>query len=487
MTYEQLCLLFAQSVTLKILRARSAPMMLSFFHTVFKEKNQTIITNAELVTRLSDYLTHTGYRATDDEIDAASLLDDDDTKAKKYIDQWSNQGFLRKYPDDEGIDIHELSSDTEKVLHWITTLQKREFIGTESRFKDIFAKLKELVDQSNKDPEQRIQELERKKFEIEQEIQAITITGKVQVFDDTQIKERVYDVNRMARELLGDFKEVEANFEQITQDIYRKQSERDVAKGTLLAYTLDAFEALRQKDQGKSFYSFWQFLMDENKQSEMRELIDKLYALLEDRDIEYKNDRFLRKLKQSLHASGKKVIDANKKLSDKLSRVLNERNMTERRKTMELINDIRLLAFQTLGNHPSEEDFIEIETDPELDLPDRWELSDEKAASPAFQLPEGLGGEDYSLEDMQALFNHLHIDRAQLEERIAVQLQNKKQISLKELVEIYGTEKGLTELITYFAIASQSSSHIILDTADPVKLGNRIINLPMVLFTNSKN
>lgn len=487
MTYEQLCLLFAQSVTLKILRARSAPMMLSFFHTVFKEKNQTIITNAELVTRLSDYLTHTGYRATDDEIDAASLLDDDDTKAKKYIDQWSNQGFLRKYPDDEGIDIHELSSDTEKVLHWITTLQKREFIGTESRFKDIFAKLKELVDQSNKDPEQRIQELERKKFEIEQEIQAITITGKVQVFDDTQIKERVYDVNRMARELLGDFKEVEANFEQITQDIYRKQSERDVAKGTLLAYTLDAFEALRQKDQGKSFYSFWQFLMDENKQSEMRELIDKLYALLEDRDIEYKNDRFLRKLKQSLHASGKKVIDANKKLSDKLSRVLNERNMTERRKTMELINDIRLLAFQTLGNHPSEEDFIEIETDPELDLPDRWELSDEKAASPAFQLPEGLGGEDYSLEDMQALFNHFHIDRAQLEERIAVQLQNKKQISLKELVEIYGTEKGLTELITYFAIASQSSSHIILDTADPVKLGNRIINLPMVLFTNSKN
>ncbi|WP_291911467.1 DUF3375 domain-containing protein [Chitinophaga sp. CB10] len=487
MTYEQLCLLFAQSVTLKILRARSAPMMLSFFHTVFKEKNQTIITNAELVTRLSDYLTHTGYRATDDEIDAASLLDDDDTKAKKYIDQWSNQGFLRKYPDDEGIDIHELSSDTEKVLHWITTLQKREFIGTESRFKDIFAKLKELVDQSNKDPEQRIQELERKKFEIEQEIQAITITGKVQVFDDTQIKERVYDVNRMARELLGDFKEVEANFEQITQDIYRKQSERDVAKGTLLAYTLDAFEALRQKDQGKSFYSFWQFLMDENKQSEMRELIDKLYALLEDRDIEYKNDRFLRKLKQSLHASGKKVIDANKKLSDKLSRVLNERNMTERRKTMELINDIRLLAFQTLGNHPSEEDFIEIATDPELDLPDRWELSDEKAASPAFQLPEGLGGEDYSLEDMQALFNHFHIDRAQLEERIAVQLQNKKQISLKELVEIYGTEKGLTELITYFAIASQSSSHIILDTADPVKLGNRIINLPMVLFTNSKN
>ncbi|NSL88988.1 DUF3375 domain-containing protein [Chitinophaga solisilvae] len=487
MTYDQLCNLYAQSVTLKILRARSAPMMLSFFHQTFKEKNHTTISNVELVTRLSDYLGATGYRAADDEIDATSLFEHDDEKAKKYIEQWSNKGFLRKYPDDDGNDIHELSSDMEKVMHWISTLQKREFVGTESRFKDIFSKLKELIDQSNKDPQQRIQELEKKKFEIEQEIKAITITGKVQVFDDTQIKERFYDVNRMARELLSDFKEVEQNFEQITQEIYRKQSERDIAKGALLAYTLDSFEALRQKDQGKSFYSFWQFLMDENKQEEMRELIEKLYVLLEDRNIEYKNDRFLKKLKQFLHASGKKVIDANKKLSDKLSRVLSEKNLTDHRKAVELINEIRQLAFQALDNAPGEEFFIDIESDPELDLLDRWDLAEEKKAFPDVEFPEGIGGDEFSAEDMNSLFNHFNIDRTMLENRINTQLQNKKQISLKELVEIYGAEKGLTELITYFSIASQSSSHIILETQDPVSLGNRTINMPMVLFTNNQN
>jgi hypothetical protein len=86
MTYDQLCNLYAHSVTLKILRARSAPMMLSFFHYTFKEKNQTTISNVELVTRLSDYLGVTGYQATDDEIDANSLLEHDDVKARKYID-----------------------------------------------------------------------------------------------------------------------------------------------------------------------------------------------------------------------------------------------------------------------------------------------------------------------------------------------------------------------------------------------------------------
>ncbi|MGO4289520.1 DUF3375 domain-containing protein [Chitinophaga sp. RAB17] len=487
MTYDQLCNLYAQSVTLKILRARSAPMMLSFFHYTFKEKNQTTISNVELVTRLSDYLGVTGYQTTDDEIDATSLLENDDVKARKYIDQWSNKGFLRKYPDDDGLDIHELSSDMEKVMHWVSTLQKREFVGTESRFKDIFSKLKELIDQSNKDPEQRIQELEKKKYEIEQEIKAITITGKVQVFDDTQIKERFYDVNRMSRELLSDFKEVEQNFEQITQEIYRKQSERDIAKGALLAYTLDSFEALRQKDQGKSFYSFWQFLMDENKQEEMRELIEKLYELLEDRNIEYKNDRFLKKLKQFLHASGKKVIDANKKLSDKLSRVLSENNLTDHRKAMELINDIRQLAFQSLDNQPGEEFFIEIESDPEIDLLDRWEMADEKKPNVEVEFPDGMGGTEFDANDLNALFNHFNIDRALLEDRISTQLQNKKQVSLKELVDIYGAEKGLTELITYFSIASQSAHHIILETPDPVMLGSRTINMPMVLFTNSQN
>lgn len=462
-------------------------MMLSFFHQTFKEKNHTTIPNVELVTRLSDYLVATGYRATDDEIDATGLLDNEDERARKYVEQWSNKGFLRKYPDDDGNDIHELSSDMEKVMHWVSTLQKREFVGTESRFKDIFSKLKELVDQSNKDPKQRIQELEKKKFEIEQEIKSITITGRVQVFDDTQIKERCYDVNRMSRELLSDFKEVEQNFEQITQEIYRKQSERDIAKGALLAYTLDSFEALRQKDQGKSFYSFWQFLMDETKQEEMRALIEKLYNLLEERNIDYKNDRFLKKLKQFLHASGKKVIDANKKLSDKLSRVLSEKNLTDHRKAMELINDIRQLAFQTLDNIPGEEFYIDMESDPEIDMLDRWEMADDKKTHPDVEFPKGIGGNDFSDADMDALFNHFNIDRALLEDRISTQLQNKKQISLKELVDIYGTEKGLTELITYFSIASQSSSHIILETPDPVSLGNRVINMPMVLFTNAQN
>src|SRR5688500_9068840 len=141
----------------------------------------------------------------------------------------------------------------------------------------------------------------------------------------------------MARELLREFTEVEQNFEQIRKDIQRKYTEKDVVKGSLLVFALDALDEIEGKDQGKSFKAFWEFLMDERKQQEFSQLTEQLYQLLNDRSIDYNNDRFLKHLKRYLHASGKKVIDSNRKLSEKISRVLSEKNLLERRRAMELI------------------------------------------------------------------------------------------------------------------------------------------------------
>jgi len=257
------------------------------------------------------------YEVSDDELDANTLFDDFSLRASQYIDRWSNVGFLSKYPDDEGEDQHELTSDTVKVLKWLDDLQKRDFVGTNSRFKDIFFKLQKMIEQTNENAEVRIQGLEKKKWEIENEINLLKAGMKPSVFDDTEIKEQFYDLNKMARELLSDFSEVEQNFEQIRKDIQRKYTEKDIVKGSLLVFALDALDDIEQKDQGKSFKAFWEFLMDDKKQNDFTTLTEKLYELLKERNIDYKNDRFLKNLKRYLHASGRKVIDSNRKLSEK--------------------------------------------------------------------------------------------------------------------------------------------------------------------------
>lgn len=208
--------------------------------------------------------------------------------------------------------------------------------------------MQELIDNTSDDPKRKIDELGAKKRDINAQIARIKKTSKTDIYNDTQIKERFYEISKTARELTADFKEVKQNFKDITLNIYKKQTQRDLHKGDILGYALDATEELKASDQGKSFYAFWQFLIADNKQDELIVMIEYVYKLLREREIEAA-DNFLKKIKIYLHASRQKVIASNHLLADKLSRILVEKEMLDRRRSQELINDIKNLAVQKIG------------------------------------------------------------------------------------------------------------------------------------------
>jgi hypothetical protein len=54
--YENFMALLANSSAVKVLRARHAPLILGFLFSEFKAKQRLTVPNAELVTKLSDYL-----------------------------------------------------------------------------------------------------------------------------------------------------------------------------------------------------------------------------------------------------------------------------------------------------------------------------------------------------------------------------------------------------------------------------------------------
>lgn len=482
MTFEEILVQFKTAKPLLLLRAKNAAFIISFFQKVFSDANVTTITNGELRSKLEGYMEELSYEEKDEELDAGTLFDDFSIRAAQYIDKWSNGGFLSKYPNDEGEDLHELTPDTLKVLKWIADLERREHVGTNSRFKDIFFKLQKIIEQTNEDAEARIEELQKKKWAIEDEINLLKSGKKPSVFDETEIKEQFYDLNKMARELLADFSEVEQNFEQIRKDIQRKYTEKDVAKGTLLVFALDALDDIDQKPQGKSFKAFWEFLMDERRQQEFTQLTERLYHLLNEHNIDYNNDRFLKHLKRYLHVSGRKVIDSNRKLSEKISRVLSEKNMLERRRAMELIGDIRQMAYSLIETKIKEDDFIVIEDEPYINLFDRWEPGEEKDDITGILFPDGTSEDGDA--DFKLLFDQFTIDRKKLLQRIDTMLEEKTQVTLKEIIDEYGIENGLSEIVGYFSIATSSTHHIIIEEAkEPILIGERKVNVPMVIYT----
>ena len=122
---------------------------------------------------------------------------------KHYLTDWTNAGYLRKFPTKNDEFLFELTPATENAFKWIDSLDKREFIGQESRLKSLFESLKELSSKSKKDYRARIQELEKQKREIEEEIENVKV-GKMEVLDDRQIKEQYFLIEETAKNLLSD-------------------------------------------------------------------------------------------------------------------------------------------------------------------------------------------------------------------------------------------------------------------------------------------
>jgi hypothetical protein len=204
-------------------------------------------------------------------------------------------------------------------------------------------------------------------------------------------------------------------------------------------------------------------------------------------NIDYNNDRFLKHLKRYLHVSGRKVIDSNRKLSEKISRVLSEKNLLERRRAMELIGDIRQMAFSLIDTKIKEDEFIVIEDEPNINLFDRWEPGEEKEDLTNISFPDGSIEEESA--DFKSLFDQFTIDKRRLQQRIDSMLETRTQVSLKEIVDEYGVENGLSEVVGYFSIATSGAHNIIMEEVpEPITIGERKINVPMVLYTkhNSK-
>lgn len=474
------------AVTLKLLRARNLPLIVTFLYREFKAQEQITLPYQYLIQKLGDFLEEVNYVEEDEEVNAERLIWDYDEKAKFYIDHWNESHYLRIMVDDTTKEpLVLLSKHTEKVFQVFELLKNKEFVGTESKFKDIFHKLRDIIENANPDKEKRLAELEKRKQAIEEEIRRIKIDGYVSTYEDYQIKSRFEEVSRLANELVGDFKEVEDNFKEITRKIYERQQQTDLTKGQLLAETFDALYELKNTDQGKSFYAFWQFMLDDASQSDFQKLTREVYQVLEDREIEI-SSRSLRKLKTLLHSAARKVLDKNGVLADKLSREIVAKDQLESRKTRELMSGIRQLAIQRLQNPSDRAIYLEIEGSPEINLPLERKLGVKPEVNNFSAKAEQatLGVED--LADLSRIYRADLIDKRTLLANIQELLLNNAQVSLKEVVESKGITKGLAELLAYFTLINTSSKfHINEEVKETIlfdEKSDKYLELPQVIF-----
>lgn len=473
--FEEMSFLTHVNPTVKIFKSENFPLITSFLNSVFKEGERNELPDNEMETKLADYIYDLKQSGE------GEYLSD---KAKTYLEKWTNDGFLRKYyPGESDIPVYQLTPAAEKALQWLNDLEKREFIGTESRLMKIFDLLKEIVYKSTEDPKRRLEELYRRKEELEDEIQKVKF-GEFQMLDDTQIKERFFELNDTARKLLSDFREIEYNFRSLDRQVREKQLNQELTKGKMLEDIFDFHELLWNTDQGKSFKAFWEFLMSPEKQDELDELTEKVLTIHVVESISDENK--LERLKVDLIDAGDKVNKTTHGLIEQLRRYLDSNMRLENKRIIEIVKEIKSIALELKNNPPKDKDFFMLEDKPDIQMiMERPLFSPPKVSSiTEFLLTEGM-----SDADMESLYSQHFVDIAELKNNIGSMLVSWTQISLRNIIEKYPVEKGLSEIMAYVEIASKDEKAVINEeNSEEIVIFNKEknksykINLPEIIF-----
>lgn len=452
MEYEQVKDVLKSSAAVRLLRSSNAALIMSFLYQQFKRDQRVSIPQADLEDRLEDYL----------EFLAGVYPGEHARSPQAYLTEWCEHQLLRKTFDGGDDAVITLMPEAERAIAWLEDLHsKDEFVGAESRFLQIFDLLKEIQDRSTADVETRIQQLEQDRDRIQQEIDQIRETGDVAPYSSTQLQERFLLANQVTRQLIADFKAIEQNFRDLARDVQAAQFERDSRKGVVVGRVLDADQALKDSDQGRSFYAFWSFLMSDRRRKDLKSMIQSVYELdaLQPLTQEY---RLLRRIERNLLDAGDHIVQSNHRLTEKLRQMLDERNLQENRRVADLITEVQQLALQQAHAAPTAPDFWTLDGDADIHLVMARPLHPlEASATPTFSLDFSDLPEVTLDDEMAEIYHQFYVDEDLLAQRIAHTLETCSSIPLPHLIQRYPVTQGVPEIVAYMAIAHQSTRHAI--------------------------
>lgn len=437
----------------RLLRSDHAPLVASFLQRAFITPNVRIMAQADLAETLEDELFALRERRGAEAFPKSAL---------DYLNDWAanDKSWLRKFYRQGSDEPHfDLTPATEKAIAWLGTLTERSFVGTESRLLTLFELLKQMSEGSDTDPQTRVAELHKRRDEIDAEITRIQ-AGDIPLLDDTALRDRFQQFNQLARELLTDFREVEHNFRGLDRRVRERIALWDGAKGALLEEVMGERDMIADSDQGKSFRAFWDFLMSSRRQEELSNLLERVLTL--PAVAELRPDARTRRVHYDWLEAGEHTQRTVAQLSQQLRRFLDDQAWLENRRIMDILHGIEAKALALRSAPPTGEVMSIADTAADIELPMERPLHTPSIRPSIADVALETGDADV---DAAALYSQVVIDKAQLARHIRHALQDRSQITLRELCETQPLQHGLAELVAYLQLAGDTFKAVIDEDA----------------------
>lgn len=477
MNFDELEALRRANPAWRLLRADNAALLLSFLGRVFVDDNVREISASALAELLDDEL-----YALNQRLGAGTFP----KPARAYLEDWASpeSGWLRKYyapgHDEPQFDAQPA---VEKAVTFVRGLRSREFIGTESRLNTLFELLRQMTYGTEDDPDKRLTELHRQRDEIERQIAEVE-RGEVHILDTAGQRDRFQQFATTARELLSDFREVEANFRDLDGQLRAQIARWTGSKGELLDDVLANRGDISTSEQGRSFSAFYDFLLSADRQAEFEHLLDRVLAL----EALAAADPRTRRIHYDWLAAGERTQATVRLLSEQLRRFLDDSVWLENRRIVEILNNIQSRAI-VLRDREAQLPGTEIDAfAPDLGLPLERRLYEPRRKT---RIDSDSAETDAAHTDATVLFEQTYVDAAALSRHVRDTLATQSQVGLSSLLTQRPLEEGLAELLAYVALSDDRFAVVFDEThADEVAWRgpddtDRIATLPRVSFVRN--
>ncbi|MCO5311705.1 MAG: DUF3375 domain-containing protein [Microthrixaceae bacterium] len=442
MDFDEIEHLKARHGAWSLLRADNVALVLSFLSRVFLDANQANLPASKVLSELDDELYALNQRIGESRFPKS---------AKAYLDDWSasERGWLRRHVPAGADEPHyDLTPSVERAVAWVEGLRSRSFVGTESRLGIVVELLRQLIYGAAEDSSERLADLRRRRDEIDATIAQLE-AGELGVDDPVVQRDRYQQFSRTARELLGDFREVEENFRELDRDLRAKIAGWTGSKGELLDDVVSTRSGIADSDQGRSFAAFYDLLLSGERQQELADLL----ARLRDLDDIPEFDPRLERIQRDWLDASERTQATIRQLSEQLRRFLDDQVWLENRRVFDLLRSIEANALAVrdvavVDVHTEVDD-----TRVSLRLPMERPLYQKVRTTSLQNSTIEIGTGDV---DSKLLADHPFIDTVLLTQRVLASLGAGEQVGLNQVIDETPLDEGLAEVIAYLTLADES-------------------------------
>lgn len=376
--------------------------------------------------------------------------------AQHYIAQWLSAGFLeRTYESKASEEFYELSAAAVQAIRFIRGLSDKRAIATESRLSLVIQQLVQLAEQTETDPQSRIESLIKERNRIDAEINKAR-QGKLQTLADDRALERARELVALADELANDFLHVRTEFQQLNRVLRESIMESEGSRGDVLDDVFAGVDVIADSEQGRTFRSFWRLLTDPVQSMELETALEQVLSREFAPLLERHERVFLGGLTRVLLARGGEVHEVLHRFARGLKQFVQSREYLEQRRINQLLKQAQrgAMAVKDRLQPTTSIGYTLNLTSSKIKSVSQFRLKDPSLdeVDSTIRLADAVG---ISLESISELVAQSEIDFRKLKQHIQILLKQRDQVSIGEVLQVYAADQGLGSVVGYISLGSR--------------------------------